>query len=343
MGDEKDSTTRSRTGRVSRTHPVLGDSSPEARASRLKTEVVPPSMMGRLRDQLLSGDTEGFTHPPPFEESPNPSKEKEVASVQPTPPPKSGAVVPPPAEPEPYPDPTSSDDQLLAATEELLPDTGQLSSPLTAPKSKAILVDRRQAQQGRETIRQLREARSKRHGGSTGPAPRRAFFGRTWRDGRLQKLVVIAGGLFGGVAILSTLFSSRPAPVVMPPPPSSSVSEKPQLLPGSIFEPVSGPLAFPRLPSGLYIGVAKGILPERDVSLTFISHNNGDQLGVVLGLDGWLAPVISPPPEETVITVNSSGWRIRFIMKRASDDLIVGRWENTFTKEVGEWKVAPLR
>ena len=83
-------------------------------------------------------------------------------------------------------------------------------------------------------------------------------------------------------------------------------------------------------------------MPDRDVSLTFISHNNGRTIGVVLGVEGWLSSVVAAT-EEPYVEVSSSGWVIRFFMKRASEDLIVGRWENRSTKEVGEWKVAPIR
>jgi hypothetical protein len=53
--------------------------------------------------------------------------------------------------------------------------------------------------------------------------------------------------------------------------------------------------------------------------------------------------VVTAIGEEPFITVSSNGWLIRFIAKKTDDQLIVGRWENITTKEVGEWKVVPMR
>jgi hypothetical protein len=114
-------------------------------------------------------------------------------------------------------------------------------------------------------------------------------------------------------------------------------------LPGSIFESVTGTISFPRLPTGLYTGFARGIVPGDDVSLTFISRSDGASIGVILGIEGWQSAVVTAIGEEPFITVSSNGWLIRFIAKKTDDQLIVGRWENITTKEVGEWKVVPMR
>lgn len=359
---------------MSRTHPVLGDSSPEARTSRLKTEVVPASMVGRLRDQLIAGGqnvppqsassvsnhSAEFTQPtkiatPPaaatFEEPPPPTTER----VSPPPPPPPSAppelttstpASAPIAEADDFFDEDPAEAPVSPILQQLIEGASENLNRPSPPKPKGILVDRRQAQQGRETIRQMREARGRRQAENGGPSASKGT-GAMRPDSRRKVAIVVGFGAVLGLGILSIIqsgfLSPRPKTTSQPPPSMKKLTEKPQLIPGSIFKPVEGPLSFPRLPSGLYTGIAKGILADRDVSLTFISHDNGNQMGVVLGVEGWSSPVISPPPEDTALTVNSGGWRIRFIMKRANDDLIVGRWENTFTKEVGEWKVAPLR
>jgi hypothetical protein len=85
------------------------------------------------------------------------------------------------------------------------------------------------------------------------------------------------------------------------------------------------------------------LIPEQDVALTFISRRNGASIGVILGIDGWQSAVVSAIGDDSAITVSSNGWIIRFIAKKIDDQLIVGRWENKTTKEVGEWKVVPMR
>lgn len=333
MGDEKDSTTRRRSGRVSRTHPVLGDSSPEARTSRLKTEVVPASMIGRLRDNVIAGIHNASTQSNlPME--PSRPIEPQLPTQGQSPSPSAPPVSPPPAPGASHP--------ISGPIEEV---SGEDDDSMP-PKPKGILVDRRMAQQGRETIRQMREARGKRQVESPVASARAVFRMKSGSHISPRKLMTVAVGLgvgLIGLFFISTLWSSKTPPVVNTTPPTSpAVGEKSQPLPGSIFGPVSAPLAFPQLPSGLYTGIAKGIMAERDVSLTFISHDNGRTIGVALGIEGWLSQVVSAT-EKPYLEASSSGWVIRFLMKRASDDFIVGRWENRSTKEVGEWTVAPIR
>ena len=368
MTDDKDKKGTTGAGRVSRTHPVLGDSSPEARASRMKTEAVPASMINQLRDQLIAG----IRHPiqPKSASNETGSDAQKDAPIQPSP--ASGQT-------------TERSEHLETATHKALDvfqqkfnDTlvadftenrlveeqqsffheasepgyrneleRESSSELNSTKSKP-LIDRRKAQQGRETLRQLREARLRRDGGKTSGNVLSNHTGRANKlSPRSRRLAMLGIGLCGGLALLFSLQLGRPsipASTNNPAPSNTSTSLNPlQLLPGSIFEPVFGSISFPRLPSGLYTGLARGIVPGGDVSLTFISRGNGANIGVILGIEGWQSAVVAATGEDPFITASSNGWLIRFIAKKTDDQLIVGRWENITTKEVGEWKVVPMR
>jgi hypothetical protein len=85
------------------------------------------------------------------------------------------------------------------------------------------------------------------------------------------------------------------------------------------------------------------VLFRSDVSLTFISRGDGANIGVILGIEGWQSAVVTAVGDNPIIIASSNGWLIRFIAKKTDNQLIVGRWENITTKEVGEWKVVPMR
>jgi hypothetical protein len=373
MADEKDKKGATGTGRVSRTHPVLGDSSPEARASRMKTEAVPASMVNQLRDQLIAG----VRHPVKPKAAPN-----ETASDEPkdTPIQPQSAPLQTPERSEPLktapqsiPDVQSVPDVLQQKSDEpserditknaLLEQQDSFfheasepgyrteleresSSELTSTKSGPV-IDRRKAQQGRETLRQLREARLKRDGVKTSGKVPSSHPARTRTlSPRSRRIAILGLGIGGGIALVFALQLGRPSlpASTKSPAPTNTTSPNPlQLLPGSIFEPVTGTISFPRLPTGLYTGLARGIVPGSDVSLTFISRGDGASIGVILGIEGWQSAVVTAIGEEPFITASSNGWLIRFIAKKTDDQLIVGRWENITTKEVGEWKVVPMR
>lgn len=369
MADDTEKKGAGGKGRVSRTHPVLGDSSPEARASRLKTEAVPASMVNELRDRLIAGalppdkgkpsrgqglhlGETGDTMVSPVSESSfsegldaaqGPMVEEASGN-----PPVSAAVRPPLEVGDSSTAVGTSQRSLLPMDFlEARPDESKLNDELElrVDKSKPF-VDRRRAQQGRETLRHLRETRSKRavDRGKGDALGDNALF-RMVRTLRARRGAIIIGlGLCGGLAVLMSFGPGRTSsPVSTSAAPTASSPATLQLLPGSILEPVAGSLSFPRLPSGLYTGIARGLIPEKDVALTFISRRNGASIGVILGIDGWQSAVVSAIGDDPVITVSSNGWIIRFIAKKIDNQLIVGRWENKTTKEVGEWKVVPMR
>lgn len=360
-------------GRVSRTHPVLGDSSPEARASRMKTEAVPASMVNELRDRLIAGALSSDRAKSSGGQGPNQGQTGDASGIQlshssslegfnPVQGPMiegaSGNSTISPASLRPV-EAVEVGDSLNASetSQRSFPsidsqedvrrnDAKQNYEPEPFNNKNRPFVDRRRAQQGRETLRHLRETRSKRAAdrGTSDDSASSGLF-RAIRAVRARRVAsVIFAGLCGGLAILMSFGPGRSSPSVsIPAAPTASSPATLQLLPGSILEPVFGPLSFPRLPSGLYTGIARGLTPEQDVALTFISRRNGESLGVILGIDGWKSAVVSAIGEDPVITVLSSGWKIRFIAKKIDDQLIVGRWENQATKEVGEWKVVPMR
>lgn len=367
MADDKDKKGSMGTGRVSRTHPVLGDSSPEARASRMRTEAVPASMVNQLRDQLIAG----VRHPVKPKVAPNEtgSDAPKDAPIQPqsaslqttelseplkTAPQSVSAVFKQKrdeASDREFPRNTLLEEQDSFSREASEPGYRndlelESSSDLASTVSKP-LIDRRKAQQGRETLRQLRESRLKRDGVKTSG---KALGGNPGRARKLtprsRRIAILGLGLGGGLALLFSLQLGKPSvpDSTKNPAPTKTTSPNPlQLLPGSIFEPVTGTISFPRLPTGLYTGLARGIVPGGDVSLTFISRGDGASIGVILGIEGWQSAVVTAIGEEPFITASSNGWLIRFIAKKTDDQLIVGRWENITTKEVGEWKVVPMR
>jgi hypothetical protein len=368
MADDKDKKGATGTGRVSRTHPVLGDSSPEARASRMKTEAVPASMVNQLRDQLIAGIRNSGGSKSAQNETFNDAL-KDAPSQ-----PQSSPFQTPELRESLKTDPQTNLDGLQQKSDEALdPEFTKIRSleqqdylshepsepddqndweqesqaEFNSQKSKP-LIDRRKAQQGRETLRQLREARLKRDGGKPWGNAVSDLPGRARKlSPRGRRFAILGLGLGGGLALLFSLQLGRPS---IPDSTKNSAasnsvnSSSPlQLLPGSIFESVTGTISFPRLPTGLYTGLARGIVPGGDVSLTFISRSDGASIGVILGIEGWQSAVVTAIGEEPFITVSSNGWLIRFIAKKTDDQLIVGRWENITTKEVGEWKVVPMR
>jgi hypothetical protein len=367
MADEKDKKGATGTGRVSRTHPVLGDSSPEARASRMKTEAVPASMVNQLRDQLIAGARQPVK--PKVATNETDGNPPNNVPIQPQSVPLQTPLRSEPLKtaPQRVPDvlqkkfDESSDQEftqntLLEEQESFFHEASEpgyrnelereSSSDLTSAKSKP-LIDRRKAQQGRETLRQLREARAKRDEVKTSGKALTRNPGRARKlSPRTRRIAILGLGLGGGLALVFALQLGKPSlpASTKPTAPTNTTSPNPlQLLPGSIFEPVTGTISFPRLPTGLYTGLARGIVPGGDVSLTFISRGDGASIGVILGIEGWQSAVVTAIGEEPFITASSNGWLIRFIAKKTDDQLIVGRWENITTKEVGEWKVVPMR
>jgi hypothetical protein len=367
MADDKDKKGKLGTGRVSRTHPVLGDSSPEARASRMKTEAVPASMVNQLREQLIAD----VRHPGRPKAAPN---EAVIDAPKDAPIQAQSDHLQTPERSEPFKtghqnvfdvlQQKSDEASGRAFTKNTLREEQdflfheasepgyrneweqEYSSEPTSTKSKP-LIDRRKAQQGRETLRQLREARLKRDGVNNPINVLSSHSGRARKlSPRGRRLAILGLGLGGGLALVFSLQLGRPSLPASTKNPAASNTTSPntlQLLPGSIFEPVTGTISFPRLPTGLYTGLARGIVPGSDVSLTFISRGDGASIGVILGIEGWQSAVVTAIGEDPFITVSSNGWLIRFIAKKTDDQLIVGRWENITTKEVGEWKVVPMR
>lgn len=368
MAEDNDKKGPTGAGRVSRTHPVLGDSSPEARASRMKTEAVPASMVNQLRDQLIAGIRQ-------------PSRPKSSPNETGTDTQKDGPIEPPQAplqttevsqhletethgqfdilhrESTDSSDGDFTENSLLGEQDPFFHDDSEphyrnelqrgYSSEINSTTSKP-LIDRRKAQQGRETLRQLREARFKRDVGKTSGKWPNDHAGRARNiSPRSRRLAILGLGLGGGLVLFFSLQLGRPSiPDSTKNIAASNTANSPnplQLLPGSIFEPVAGSISFPRLPSGLYTGLARGIIPGGDVSLTFISRGDGANIGVILGIEGWQSAVVTAVGDNPIIIASSNGWLIRFIAKKTDNQLIVGRWENITTKEVGEWKVVPMR
>lgn len=398
MAERNDETPKQKKGRVSRADPVLGDSSPKARASRLKTEVVPPSMLGRLRDQLVSGAASGedpWSVSTPSNQGERPGGEDAEGELITTPSERTQETDPTDSSPghNAHTSSTSSQRQdtrgypregllnidngstssantpvaELSDSEhdepypEALSETSHNPSPIVPPWERERHrhlsssphsggEEKRQSRQKKGAVSKTRDngPQGDHHAQKSHRSERTAIRKNSPSPAKRssRKLVLIPVGLIGGLAIFFLLkgmfLTNREEPVVISPKPTTLVAQKLQLLPGSIFEPVTSPLTFPNLPSGLYSGIARGFLPDSDVSLTLISQDNGARVGVILGIEGWQSAVASPSADQS-LTISSNGWLLKFFIKKASNDIMVGRWENRFTKEVGEWKVVPMR
>ena len=401
MAERDDEPPKQRRSRVSRADPVLGDSSPKARASRLKTEVVPPSMLGRLRDQLVSGASSGedpWSVSTPSNQGERPAEEgaaEEASSTTSSGIQETGSIEPPPGQSthrssnvsqrrdtldyqreelsnfdsastsaaetppaklydseddEPYPQPLGALSERSRNPSSIVPPWERERKRTPTVSANSGVEEKRKDRQKKESVSKSRDNGPKGEPHAQGgrrperTVPRKNSPIAAKRSSRT--LVLIPVGLIGGCMLyflLKGLFlTNTEEPITTSPKPSAVVAQKLQLLPGSIFEPVATPLAFPNLPSGLYSGIARGFLPDSDVSLTFISQDNGARVGVILGIEGWQSALATPSADQS-LTISSNGWLLKFFIKKASDDIMVGRWENRFTKEVGEWKVVPMR
>lgn len=106
-------------------------------------------------------------------------------------------------------------------------------------------------------------------------------------------------------------------------------------------------LAFPRIPSGIYAGTARGILGDRPVPLTLISFGEQRKLAVILGIEGWTPAVVSvdsgsaDPGNAEALRVVSNGLVLN-MSGSAADGTLRGQFEDIISGLRGEWQAKPV-
>ncbi len=339
MSNDSDNPIKRGGDRISRTHPTLGDDSEMARASRAKTEIISAETMNQLRDELIAqavAQTNKDPSPPPVEE--------------PAPPPKPvadpGTIVgfsglsqiPPYSQPRPEEEPQATagkDDLVDSETDE------QTGAPSGAPPwEHGALANRTPSSfaavalvgTGKSAL-QMREDDEPEITSLPPASSRRRMF-----------ILTAFGITVGGVL---ALYLTKPGPkgnvgLQQKPPGVDAANRDPLKVDNrSLFPGVSGELTFPFLPSGLYTGVVKDIIPNTKLPIVVTSFDNGKRISVILGIEGFMPVVVEQAPDATDIRITANGMSLRFTGE-ARGSAIGGTVENLFTREVGVWKALPI-
>jgi len=106
--------------------------------------------------------------------------------------------------------------------------------------------------------------------------------------------------------------------------------------------------AFPKLPSGLYVGSLSGLLPGKKVPLTLISMNERNEITVVLGIEGWnpvTTTVKAPAPKADSagsLRTTGNGYIIDLTAQTVYGELY-GTFRNLVNGAQGEWRARPVK
>ncbi|RME57298.1 MAG: hypothetical protein D6780_08680, partial [Candidatus Dadabacteria bacterium] len=102
-------------------------------------------------------------------------------------------------------------------------------------------------------------------------------------------------------------------------------------------------ISFPALPTGTYKGRFLNFFPQEDVNFLLISLNNGEDIRVILGIEGVEPSKASVQQRENIsyLRFATAGFVVNMIAVQKEGEKILGRFSNLVTEDKGSWYLSP--